>query len=76
MLEMGKIDIKSMKIDVVKNATAIIVLRLLQYYMRENNGSDNSENSIFTEKYIYDLVFLLMGFVVYNIVFAPIINAE
>ena len=62
MFDTKKINMVALKTDLVKNATVVVVSRLLKYML-----VDNRKGELFNQEFVYSLVFLLLGFVAYHV---------
>ena len=71
MFDLTKVDMKSLKIDLIKNALVVIVARLIKFYVVDTQGKGGDVSVVFNQDFIYSTVFLLLGFVVYWVVFEP-----
>lgn len=74
MFDSTKIDVKSLKFDLVKNAVVVIVARILKFYVVDNAGGKGDVSKVFDQDFVYSLVFLLLGFTVFWVVVNPVVN--
>ena len=74
MFDSSKVDVKSMRTDLIKNAVVVLVSRILKFYVLEN-ASGKSTAQLFDQDFVYSLVFLLLGFVAFWVVVQPAIGA-
>lgn len=70
MFDSSKVDTKSMRTDLVKNAVVVIVSRILKFYVLEN-ATGKTDVQLFNQDFVYSLVFLLLGFVAFHVIVAP-----
>jgi hypothetical protein len=74
MFDSSKVNVANLKVDVVKNATAIVICRILRFYLVESANGKTPTMQLFDQEFVYSLVFLLLGFVFYNVAVAPTLN--
>jgi len=70
-MDFSNVDVKTLKIDLVKNATIIVVSRLLRYYLVEQPAGLGSMAQAFDTNFLYTLVFTLLAFVMFHLVVNP-----
>ena len=58
-----KIDMKGIKVDLIKNASVVVMSRLFKYWL-----VDGGKGEVFSQDFVNGLVFLLMAFVFYHVV--------
>ena len=60
-----------LKMDLVKNATVVIMSRLLKFYLVDNVSGKGDVTQVFNQDFVYSLVFLLLAFVFFHVVVYP-----
>lgn len=74
MFDLKNVDVKSLRTDLVKNTTILVLARLLSFYLVENAGSTPDIMGAFDPKWVYGLVFTLLGFVFFHVVVNPTLS--
>jgi hypothetical protein len=72
MLDMKKVDTKSMRMDLIKNAVIVIVARLVKFYVIDTQGKGGDVMTVFNQEFVYSVVFLLLGFAVFWLAVEPL----
>lgn len=74
MFDLKKVDVKSLRQDLIKNAVVIILARLIKFYVIDRQGDIGSIGdfpSAFNQEFVYSAFFLLIGFAVFWVVVEP-----
>lgn len=72
MFDLKKVDMKSLRMDLIKNALIVIVARLVKFYLVDTQGKGGDVTTVFNQDFIYSIVFLLLGFAVFWVVVEPL----
>ena len=76
MFELKNVDMKSLRMDLIKNSLIVIVARLIKFYVVDTQGKGGDVTTVFNQDFIYSTVFLLLAFGVFWMIFEPLIRDE
>lgn len=71
MFDSSKVNVKDMRTDLVKNTVIVLVSRLLKFYVLENAGGKGDASQLFSQDFVYNLVFILLSLVCFYVVVQP-----
>ncbi len=74
MFDLKKVDMKSLRSDVLKIFTMLVVARLIKFWVVDTRGKGGDVFPVFDQDFIYSTAFTLIGFAAFWVLVEPFVR--